>query len=254
MTMISTFYHTFSKDENYKNNPNDKVDETEAGSILVSMANQNNQRSRPIHSTMSIHNLLDLNESKKEYKASLMDSRKGQYTSSSNYHSSLSENQSDGHSVPSTPPSYHSHLHKTHDPKYSLGGIVTLDARIQPSGEQPCFGHHPSLLFQSNHTMQPPPYQKEFIIQKKQEKPIKQYPKYRRNAIHTYISYMTFADLMRRKTKQQEQEQQAPIGNNTSFPFHQQSLTNSIIDQPLTAFLHQPSSSYNNSCHLKNIK
>lgn len=70
--MISTFYHTFSKDENYKNNPNDKVDETEAGSILVSMANQNNQRSRPIHSTMSIHNLLDLNESKKEYKASLM--------------------------------------------------------------------------------------------------------------------------------------------------------------------------------------
>lgn len=72
MTMISTFYHTFSKDENYKNNPNNKVDEAEASSILVSMANQTNQRSRPIHSTMSIHNLLDLDESKKEYKISLM--------------------------------------------------------------------------------------------------------------------------------------------------------------------------------------
>ncbi|KAI9244342.1 hypothetical protein BY458DRAFT_529730 [Sporodiniella umbellata] len=232
--MISTFYHTFSKDPepSYANKKMNRT-EVEAGSILASLASQNRSRNNSVQSTknsMSIHSLLDSNV-KKEQEYSIPYHRP---TSPIYYHrSSISENQSDGYSTPSTPPSCSSYIHRPYD---TLSRTASIDK------EQSYFKHllTPAATpeTKASHTVVSPKVNKRLTVQSKQkvnnnnslsqkapQARLNHHAKIRRNALQAYISYMTYADMKRKKARQPPSEHQPT----------------SIIEQPLTDFLYQSS-------------
>ncbi|PHZ12087.1 uncharacterized protein RHIMIDRAFT_283992 [Rhizopus microsporus ATCC 52813] len=283
-----TFYYSCSNDETARN------EEEEAGSILVALANQtghqhnnNNIRSNRL---MSIHNLLDGKKREREEEdcpnkrpfSRFMEPVRREHhyrsfdspTYVSHHRSSISENQSDGYSAPSTPPPYSSYFHnkpqETH--KLSIGSDMPLESnRVQsyfdPSDTKT--GNVYSRVQDKRSTMVPKLNQKStvsFSI-KRTLHDAKPRPRYRRNALQAYISYMTYADMTRKKRQQQQQlvksvpvqQASSSILQRYAYPtapssFYHPSImqtksstkSNTIIEQPLTAFLHQPSSAFGN--------
>ncbi|CEG76841.1 hypothetical protein RMATCC62417_11682 [Rhizopus microsporus] len=285
-----TFYYSCSNDETARN------EEEEAGSILVALANQtghqhnNNTRSNRL---MSIHNLLEGKKREREEEdcpnkrpfSRVMEPvrREHHYRSFDSpmyvphHRSSISENQSDGYSAPSTPPPYSSYFHnkpqETH--KLSIGSDMSLESnRVQsyfdPSDAKT--GNVYSRVQDKRSTMVPKLNQKSTVSYsiKRTLHDAKPRPRYRRNALQAYISYMTYADMTRKKRQQQQQQQQliksVPVQQASSsmlqryaYPTAPSSSchpsimqtksstkSNTIIEQPLTAFLHQPSSAFGN--------
>ncbi|CAO3661944.1 unnamed protein product [Rhizopus stolonifer] len=216
--MVSAFYHTFPKDQE----PCDiERNEAEAGSILASLVSQDRSSSiQGGRKSMSIRNLLDLNE-KREERESITSYHGSTEAYCYPHRSSISENQLDGYSAPSTPPTCSSYI-----PYDSSSRKVLMDNKYQTY-----FRHFPTPETKDLHTLTSPKIEKRATQRKQKEYKNTQHShmihrqKVRRNALQVYISYMIYADMKCKRTKQQH-DQQAP---------------NSIIEQPLTAFLHQPS-------------
>ncbi|CEG76845.1 hypothetical protein RMATCC62417_11682 [Rhizopus microsporus] len=179
--------------------------------------------------------------------------------------------------APSTPPPYSSYFHnkpqETH--KLSIGSDMSLESnRVQsyfdPSDAKT--GNVYSRVQDKRSTMVPKLNQKSTVSYsiKRTLHDAKPRPRYRRNALQAYISYMTYADMTRKKRQQQQQQQQliksVPVQQASSsmlqryaYPTAPSSSchpsimqtksstkSNTIIEQPLTAFLHQPSSAFGN--------
>ncbi|KAG1299082.1 hypothetical protein G6F66_001128 [Rhizopus arrhizus] len=192
-------------------------EEEEAGSILISLANQ---RSHPIrrNKSMSIQNLLE-NKEKSFYK---QDSQWMEQHDSTQ-RSLLFENQSDNSSTPSTPPS--SYLFKTNE--FNLSVNEMMNGHMQPSYypmHQITKRSHPQLS-----RMKKGKHQESLVSTAKFVNApylnMKQRSKLRRNALQAYISYMIYADITRQKKP------------SSHFNIPSRSL-DSILNQPLTAFLH----------------
>ncbi|KAI9267840.1 hypothetical protein BY458DRAFT_511526 [Sporodiniella umbellata] len=276
MSSTPSFYNLpYISNKKVKGNYNEEAD-----TIPATTANQPNRYSSIVYNTkksMSIQNLLDINKNSpkgprsytethltnsksvepliREHYIKLPESpNQTQYNS----RSLTSENQSDGYSTPPTPPSYHPYVQK-HDTKFP----TIVDNRLQASKY---FGHFPmqptAPEIERSCRMYPSKIEKGFSIQKRphvglegHDKPLyshvkrqqvltnarflnlKQDPKLRRNALQAYISYMIYADMMRPKASStallQVTKQHIPT---TTAHNH-----NSIMDKPLTAFLHQSS-------------
>ncbi|EIE80857.1 hypothetical protein RO3G_05562 [Rhizopus delemar RA 99-880] len=124
---VTSFYRKVNKEEE------------EAGSILISLANQ---RGHPIlrNKSMSIQNLLE-NKEKSFYRQDRQWMEQHDSTHFNNSRSLLFENQSDNSSTPSTPPS--SYSFKPNEFNLSLNEM--MNGRIQPSYYPITKRSHPPL-------------------------------------------------------------------------------------------------------------
>ncbi|KAG1471635.1 hypothetical protein G6F56_002013 [Rhizopus delemar] len=241
----------------------------EASSILVALANQHDRHSKMCSTkkSMSIHNLLDANEKSAENKQKvnnpnlepLISSKSTEHLIGQHYNtetpsqisynrrSSISESHSDRCSAPPTPPSYHPYLYKQKVKYPMLDGRLQTPAYfgyfpVNPSETKRSYRMHPSKIGKVRVMQREHPVHQDKIpyslIKKPQEfanaqyLSMKQDPKFRRNALQAYISYMTYADMTRRKM------QSTPLSVvGQPVPL----VPEPIIEKPLTAFLRQSS-------------
>ncbi|KAI7906657.1 uncharacterized protein BX663DRAFT_497225 [Cokeromyces recurvatus] len=195
---------------------NKNAEEVEAGSILVSLANQNRVNNNYTSRSMSISNLLeDCDIESKNYHYSTKSSQ-----DHVDYHRNIKPS-SENHSTYLTP------FQKLDNNKTSI--VVS-----KPPLRSDYTATKTAFIKQSHY---------------------KQHPKIRRNALQAYISYMTYTDLTQRqkKTMLQNIHQQMshhPTSSHNRLMSPEESTNTTkfsetlIVEQPLTAFLHhQPLSS-----------
>ncbi|CAO3619241.1 unnamed protein product [Cunninghamella blakesleeana] len=202
---------------------NINADEAEAGTILMSLSQQTKKtptiHSLPTTKTMSIRNLLG--EEKEEEKEEIIKSKQTEWNNAEtnvHHHSILLSN--DMHRYPETTKEIHSHLYPeriqyNHHHHSNNNHIIHSNPSPHPTATTslplPPPSHHRS------DTIQQQQQQKRYLYSHSSHSPIKSIqdqhtsfsqqplqsmrsnPKVKRNALHAYISYMTYSDMTKQK-------------------------------------------------------